>query len=794
MISKSITHIVNRTEIYRIEEACSRLISLCNSKSFKEGLCIHSPIIKLGLQDNLYLNNNLLSLYGKCFGVDNARHFFDEMPQKDVVSWTGILTAYVKYRKHYEALELFYSMMISGQYPNEFTLSSVLKSCSAFGDFNYGTRVQAYVIKHGFQSNPISSSALIDLYSKWGFTDEAFKLFACMENGDTVSWTAMISLFVKERKWSQALQFYVHMLEAGVHPNEFTFVKFLAASCFLGLSYGRLVHGHMIVWGVKMNVVLKTALVDMYSRCRRMEDAIKVSNLTPEYDVLLWTTIISGFTQNLKFREAVAAFQDMEVCGVAPNNFTYSSILGACSSILSLDLGRQIHLRVIMAGLEDDVSVGNALVDMYMKCSNVIENGLRAFRAITSPNVISWTSLIAGFVEHGFHRQAFQLFTEMQASGVQPNSFTLSSILRACSTVEFASQLLKIHGYVIKTEADNDIVIGNALVNAYAGLGLAGDAWQVISMMSHRDATTYTSLATRMNQTGHHEVALNIISHMFNDNVKMDGFSLASFIAASASLAAVEIGKQLHCHSMKSGLVTWISVSNSLVDFYGKSGSLSDARIAFKEITEPDVVSWNALISGLASNGQISSALSAFDDMRLAGVNPDWVTYLLVLSVCSQAGLVDLGLEYFQSMEKLYNLVPQFDHYVRLADLLGRAGRLEEAMGVLQNMPFRPDTLIYKTLLGACKMHKNVPLGEDIARRGLELDPSDPAFYVLLASLYNNTGHSDLAVNTLQMMRERGLMNRDASLKDYGKKIHLSVAGHDEDGVHEENRLSYYRV
>ncbi|KAJ0043436.1 hypothetical protein Pint_17558 [Pistacia integerrima] len=287
-----------------------------------------------------------------------------------------------------------------------------------------------------------------------------------------------------------------------------------------------------------------------------------------------------------------------------------------------------------MAGLEDDVSVGNALVDMYLKCSSMIESGLRAFRVISSPNVISWTSLIAGFVEHGFHQEAFQLFEEMQASGVQPNSFTISSILGACSTVESVSQLSKIHGCAIKTEVDDDIVVGNALVDAYAGLGLVDDAWQVISKMSHRDAAAYTSLATRMNQMGHHEAALNIITHMYNDNVKMDGFSLASFIAASASLAGEEIGKQLHCHSMKSGLVCWISVSNSLVDLYGKSGSLSDAHRVFREI-----------------------------------------------------------------------------------------------------------------------------------------------------NLYNNTGHSDLAENTFQMMRERGLMNPEPSSMEYGNKIHLFIAGHAEDGA-----------
>ncbi|KAH7557706.1 hypothetical protein ACOSP7_027574 [Xanthoceras sorbifolium] len=792
MISQSVSKIVNRSEIHRLEEICFRVIKLCNSKFFKEGVCIHSPVIKLCLHDHLYVNNSLLSLYSKCYGVENARQFFDEMPHRDVVSWTGVVSAYVNSGNHEDALEMFNFMMVSGQYPNEFTLSSVLRSCSALGEFDYGARIQSLVIKHGLMSNPVLGSALIDMYSKWGFTEEAYKLFGYMENGDTISWTTMISSFVQARKWGQALQLYICMIKAGVHPNEFTFVKLLAASCFLGLNYGKLVHGHTIVWGAKLNVVLKTALVDMYSKCQRMEDAIKVSNLTREHDVMLWTAIISGFVQNSKFREAVAAFHQMEVSGIAPNNFAYSIILNACSSIPSLDLGKQIHSRAIIVRLEDDVSVGNALVDMYMKCSDMVEYGLRVFRGIHSPNVISWTSLIAGVIEHGFDREAFHFFTEMQAAGVQPNSLTLYSILRACSTLKSASQLYKLHGYIVKTKADKDILVGNALVDAYAGLGMIDNSWHVISTMSHRDVITYTSLATRLNQMGYHEMALNIIPRMYNDNVKMDGFSLSSFISASAALASTETGKLLHCHSVKSGLCRWNSVSNGLIDLYGKCGCLTDARRTLQEITEPDVVSWNGLISGLVSNGYISSALSAFDDMRLTGIKPDSVTFLLVVFACSRGGLPDLGLEYFWSMTKLHDIEPQLDHYVRLVDLLGRASRLEEAMEVIETMPFKPNALIYKIILGACKIHKNVPLGEDMARRGLELDPSDPQFYLLLARLYDNTGRSDLAERTCQAIRERGLMkNTDKSPMEFKTKVHQFVAGHDENEVEEENRFSY---
>ncbi|XP_061361319.1 pentatricopeptide repeat-containing protein At5g52850, chloroplastic [Gastrolobium bilobum] len=756
MLCKTATHSFSSC---RFQETCLRVLSCCNSHSLKEGICVHSPIIKVGLQDDLYLNNNLLSLYAKCFGIGQARHFFDEMPYKDVVSWTTVLSSHTRTKHHFEALELFDMMLGSGQYPNEFTLSSALRSSSALGEFERGTQIHASVVKLGLELNPVLGTTLIDLYTKCDCTLEAYKLLAFVKDGDVVSWTTMISSLVETSRWSEALQVYVKMIEEGIYPNEFTFVKLLGVSSFLGLGigYGKLLHAHLIRFGVEMNLVLKTAIVDMYSKCRRMEDAIKVSNQTPEYDVCLWTTIISGLTQNLQVREAVNAFLDMELSGILPNNFTYASLLNASSSILSLDLGEQIHSQVIIVGLEDDIYVGNALVDMYMKCSRITTNAVKAFRGIISPNVISWTSLIAGFAEHGLEEESFQLFAEMQASGVQPNSFTLSTMLGTCSKLKSLVQTTKLHSHIIKTKADIDIAVGNALVDAYAGGGMAEVAWSVIGTMNQRDPITYTSLAARLNQRGDHEMALKVTTHMHNDEVKMDEFSLASFLSAAAGLGTMETGKQLHCHSVKSGLERSNSVSNSLVHLYSKCGSMHDAYMAFKDINEPDAVSWNGLISGLASTGHISYALSAFDDMRLAGVKPNSVTFLSLIFACSHSGLLDLGLEYFHSMEKTYQITPELDHYVCLVDLLGRGGRLEEARGVFETMPFKPDSVICKTLLNACKLHGNVPLGEHMARRCLELDPSDPAIYLLLANLYDNAGLFDFGNKTRWLMRERGL-------------------------------------
>ncbi|KAK9103044.1 hypothetical protein Sjap_020298 [Stephania japonica] len=760
------------------QQFLSWVLSFCNTKSLKHGVCVHTPIIKLGLQHHLFLNNNLLSLYSKCFGTECARHLFDEMPHRDVVSWTGMMSAYVRDGRYMDVLDLFVHMLASGLGPNEFTFSTFLRACSSLREFEQGVCAQGQITKLGFDSNWVVGSALIDFYSKCDCFADSLKVFEAMNNGDTVSWTTMISCSVRAQDWVLALRLYFRMVRAGIGPNEFTFVKLLIACAFLGLKYGKMVHAHVIAWGAKLNLVLKTALVDMYSKCQRMVDAVKVSNQTPESDVMLWTSMINGYTQVLDFKGAVDVFKKMELAGSSPNSFTYAGILDTCSSIPQLELGKQIHSQVIKSGLEWDVSVGNGLVNMYMNCSRTVEDSLKAFEEVISPNVISWTSLIVGFTQHGLEDEAFQVISEMRTNGMEPNSITLTVLLKSCSMFEDSSRIEVVHAYIVKTNTFSDSTVNNALVDAYARSGMMDDARNAINSMSHRDAITYTSLATGFNQTGRYEKTLGIIQLMMDDNIKIDDFSMASFLSASASLAAIVPGRQLHCYSVKSGLGSWISVVNGLVDLYGKCGIVQDAYKVFIEIFKPNVVSWNGLIAGFASNGHFSSALSCFEDMILAGIQPDQVTFVLLLYACSHGNLIDQGVEYFHSMNKAHNIAPQLDHYVCLVDLLGRAGRLEEAVHVIETMPFKPDALIYKTLLGSCKIHKNVTLGEDMANKALELNSLDPAVYILLANIYDEARRSDLGESMRKMMREKGLKkNPGQSWMEIRSKVHLFCSG-----------------
>lgn len=336
--------------------------------------------------------------------------------------------------------------------------------------------------------------------------------------------------------------------------------------------------------------------------------------------------------------------------------------------------------------------------------------------------------------------------------GQKPNSFILSSILQACG-----NETRKIHGFFVKTNADSGITVGNALVDAYAGLGMVDCALSLVKGMSHRTVITYTTLASKLNQIGCHKQTLEIINHMREDDIQIDGFIISTCLSASANLGAKITGEQLHCYSIVSGFSRWISVTNGLIDFYGKCRSIKDAQKAFNEISNPDVISWNCLMHGLALNGHTTSALSTLEDMRLAGAKPDSITLLLVLFACNQDGLVDMGIEYFHSLRELYDIKPLLHHYNLLIDLLGRAGRLEEAVSVLKSLPFFPDASICKRLLLSCKLHRNVLLAEEVARKGLELDPSDVEFHVLLATIYDEVGRCDLGDNIRSVVKEGGL-------------------------------------
>ncbi|XP_044391958.1 pentatricopeptide repeat-containing protein At5g52850, chloroplastic [Triticum aestivum] len=662
-------------------------------------------------------------------------------------SWAAAVADHARAGRHAAALTVFRRVLAAhpAAAADELAYSALLR-CR---DARLGYQIHAQACRRGLAaSNPVLACSLLAFYSAArSDLPAAARLFdeMPMPRRDAVAYTAMMSAFIRAGDWARALALYPRMLAAGdAPPTEHTFANLLALCASRQLCcHGRQLHAQLLRWGADLNLVLKTALLHMYSSCGFMDHAHAVLCSTPDTDVVLWTAMIAGYSRAGDLQAALRMFRHMEQAGVLPSAFTFSGIITACASSSSAQpqasqTGRQLHARVFKFALEHDISVCNALVDLYSKSSARLLDLLHAFSATDSPNVVSWTALISGLARHGRDKDAFAAFAEMRASEVQPNSFTVSTLLKGCGSSESFLHATKIHAYVLKTSLGSlDVSVGNSLVDLYSRFARMDDAWAVATtMVCARDNLTYTSLAKGLNQIGLPSKALELVVLMFREEVRIDGFSLACFLSAAATLPSVVPGKHLHCCSLKLGLSSQVPVSNSLINMYSKHKCVEDAKSVFHSIREPSVVSWNALISGLAYNNECYyEALSVFEDMTLAGAQPDSITFSAVLYACTHGGFVDIGINHFNSMRNSFGVSPQRSHYTLFLDMLGRAGRLTEAACTIEAMPIRPDVSMYKNLLAFCELHNDLVVAENITRKALELYPSDTVFQNTLSGI-----------------------------------------------------------
>eukprot|EP01018_Ginkgo_biloba_P002781 Gb_22740 [translate_table: standard] len=424
---------------------------------------VHEEIIRCGFQSDVFVGSALVDMYAKCGSVRCARHAFDKMPQRDVVSWNAIIAAYARDGFSEEALTLFYHMQRTGFQPNQFTFASVLPACANLAALEQGIEIHEEIIRSGFQSDVFVVNALIDVYAKCGSMDKAADLFDKLHQPDVVSWTAMIAGCVHNGDGEKALKLFRQMQFAGVKPNPKTFASVLPACANLAaLEQGIEIHDEIIKSGSESDVYVESALVDMYAKCGRIEKARGVFDKMPQRNAVSWTTMISGYaqnghvdealklfqkipkrelvswtamiagcTQNGRSVEALELFQQMKLAGVKPDGKTFASVLPACANLAALEQGREIHEEIIASGFQSDVFVVNALVDMYAKCGS-IEKARNLFDKMHERDVISWTVMISGYAMHGRGKEALKLFEQMQLSGMNPNNVTLVCVLSAC--------------------------------------------------------------------------------------------------------------------------------------------------------------------------------------------------------------------------------------------------------------------------------------------------------------------------------------------------------------------------
>lgn len=755
----------------------------------KEGKKIHGFIVKDGLNSDVRVGTALVSMFVRCGNVVTAKKAFEEIAARDVVAWNATIAALAQCGHYEDAFEQYYRMRSDGVVPNRTTYLSVLKACSTSKALEAGEFIYRHICEDEMSSDVQIGNALISMYARCGNLLRAREFFDTMPKRDLISWNAVIAGYARREDREEAMNLYKRMRSQGVKPGRVTFLHLLSTCANpAALAEGKGVHRDILRSGIEANVLIANALMNMYRRCGSVSEAQKVFDGMQARDVISWNSIIAGHAQHGSCETAFKLFLEMQDEGLQPDAITLASVLSACKNPEALDLGKQIHKRITDSRLQLEVNLGNALINMYIRCGS-LEDARQVFHNLPSRDVMSWTAIIGGYGEQGEESKAFELFWQMQDGGLRPVKATFSSILKACTSSAALEEGKKVIAYILKSGYELDTGVGNALISMYSKSGSTADAHLVFDNMPTRDVVSWNRMIAGYSQNGLGEAALKFARQMQEQDVAPNKFTFVSLLNACSSCSALEEGRRVHAEVVERKTEGDVHVGAALISMYAKCGSLADAEGVFDNITEKNAVTWNAMINGYAQHGLASKALDFFNRMEKEGIKPDGSTFTSVLSACNHAGLVDEGLQKFSHMESQYGIMPTIEHYGCLVGLLGRAGRLKEAETFVNQMPCAPDAAVWETLLGACRIHGDVQLAEHAAGMALKLNARSAAVYVLLSNVYAAVGRWDDVAKIRRVMEGRGVKKAPGrSWIEVNDTIHAFVA---DDRSHPESDRIY---
>ncbi|KAA8530418.1 hypothetical protein F0562_005127 [Nyssa sinensis] len=586
-------------------------------------------------------------------------------------------------------------------------------------------------------------SLVATTYALCGHLAYARKLFDELPQRTLFLYNIMIRMYTQNGLSYNSLQLFVEMLASGhPQPDKYTYPFVIKACGDLSLLHlGVSVHGLTIKSGVHSDTFLGNSLLAMYMSCGENEGARRVFNTMRERSVVSWNTMISAYFQNGCAKEALLIFNKMMNEGVEPDCVTIVSVLPACGYLKDLKCGREVHDLVEQKGLGSKISVRNALVDMYAKCGSMDEARL-VFDKMDERDVVTWTTMINGYILNGDVRSALVFCPMMQLEGARPNSVTVASLLSACASLYYLKHGRCLHGWAIRQKLESDVIVETALIDMYAKCNRVQLSFHVFTKTSRKITVPWNAILSGCIHNGLTRIAVELFKQMLSEAVEPNGATLNSLLPAYAILADLRQAMNIHCYIICSGFLPKVEVATSLIDIYSKCGSLESAHKIFNGISvkDKDIILWSAIIAGYGMHGHGEAAVSLFNQMVQSGVEPNVVTFTSVLHACSHAGLVDEGMSLFKFMLDVHQMSPHADHYTCIVDLLGRAGRLKEAYELINTMSYKPNHAVWGALLGACVIHENVELGEVAAKWLFELEPENTGNYVLMAKIYAAVG------------------------------------------------------
>ncbi|PKA57730.1 Pentatricopeptide repeat-containing protein [Apostasia shenzhenica] len=493
-------------------------------------------------------------------------------------------------------------------------------------------------------------------------------------------------------------------------------------------------------------------LLASFSIAGRTTEARQVFDKMPQRDIVSWNSLISVYVSNGFVESAKKTLCEMRELGIRSNGYTLSI---SASYVYSPLQAKQLHGSAVRGGFHSsNTVVGNSLVDMYGKIG-LVGYAFAVFRSLENPDNISWNSIISAFGKSGSANLAFGCFRSMKNSGFFPDEFTISIMISICSENEELAKGEQLQACCFKIGALSNSIVSSAVIHMYSHCGRLGDSLRFFAESEKWDSAIVDSLASAYARSGLVHEALKLFAMALRENIRPTEFTFGTILSSNSCFGMLDQGTQIHCWIHKLGMEADSIVSSSLLDMYMKLGSVESATKIFSSIPFKDLISWNAMIMGLAQNGQAEEGLVKFEEVLANGIRPDRITLLGVLSACSLGGLLREGKQIFSSMEKEHGMKPDLEHYYAMVEMMGRAGKLEEAMELIETMDLKPDVFIWDLLLEVCMTHGSLSYAEDVAQKMMEMEPRSYPFYSVMEKMYGARGKWESMAKVRKMMQER---------------------------------------
>ncbi|XP_025012906.1 putative pentatricopeptide repeat-containing protein At5g08490 [Ricinus communis] len=612
---------------------CARMRDIYVGKSF------HCYMIKTGMETHTLVGNALVSMYAKCGLVSyDAYAAFQSIYHKDVVSWNAIIAGFSENKMVDSALRLFFFMLKTQIKPNHATIATVLPLLASLATdtaYLFGREIHCYILRHNESLADVSvCNALLSFHLMVGRVKEAELLFRRMELRDLISWNAIISGFASNGEWSKSLELFQELLYLESNePDSVTLVSILPACAQLqNLKAGREIHSYVLRHPyLYQDTSVGNALVSFYAKCNNLVAAYHTFLMIPSRDLISWNSMLDAFAIGGRNAQFFKLLHWMHTEGIRPDSITILTILHFCANVLKVDKVKETHCYSLRCGLlqsDFEPTTRNAMLDTYAKCSNV-EYAFKVFQTLSdNRNLVTFNSMISGYVNCGLYDdaymifekmpasdlttwnlmvrgcaendcpdQAFSLFRELQARGMKPDAVTIISLLPSCAQTASVHLMKQCHGYVIRACFD-DAHLEGALLDLYAKCGDLGYAFKLFHSNPGRDLVVFTAMVGGYAMHGMGEEALRIFSDMLDLGIKPDHIVITAVLSACCHAGLVDEGlKIFHSIEKVHGMRPTMEQYSCAVDLLARGGQIDDAySLLTKMPVEANANVWGALL------------------------------------------------------------------------------------------------------------------------------------------------------------------------------------------------------